>query len=115
MKPRDTQILEHVIDYCEDIEETLEKYGDSYEIFSNDKGYQYILSFCIIQIGELVNTLSSELRSKTVKEINWREIKGMRNIVVHQYRSVNRQILWDTVHDDIPLLKSFCEKHIEDV
>ena len=112
MKLRDTQILDHIIEYCTDIEETLIKYGDSFESFSTDKGYQYILSFCIIQIGELVNTLSSDLRSETVQEINWREIKGMRNIVVHNYRSINRQILWDTVHEDIPLLKAFCEKHL---
>ena len=45
MKLRDTQILDHIIEYCTDIEETLIKYGDSFESFSSDKGYQYILSF----------------------------------------------------------------------
>ena len=42
MKPRDTQILEHIIDYCTDIDETLEEYGDSFlsERFDYTKWHQ---------------------------------------------------------------------------
>ncbi len=39
------------------------------------------------------------------KEIPWREIKLMRNIVAHRYDTVDHSITWDVVEKDIPTLK----------
>lgn len=33
-------------------------------------------------------------------------MKAMRNRLVHAYFNVDAQILWDTVHDDLPPLKA---------
>ena len=41
MKPlnRDRSILEHIISYCEQIEATIDRFGDSYAVFSDDPIY----------------------------------------------------------------------------
>jgi uncharacterized protein with HEPN domain len=38
-------------------------------------------------------------------ELPWRKMRGMRNIVVHQYFDVDLKVLWTTVKDDSPSQK----------
>ena len=35
----------------------------------------------------------------------WKEIQGMRNMIIHEYFRVDTEILWETVQVDLPLLK----------
>ena len=56
------------------------------------------------EIGESVNSIDYEFIEKH-KEIDWKQIKGMRNIIVHDYDGVNMKIVWDTIQSDLPLLK----------
>jgi uncharacterized protein with HEPN domain len=46
---------------------------------------------CIMQIGELANTLSDSLKNSTVGQIPWKQIKGMRNHFVHGYNTMNKE------------------------
>ena len=112
MLPRDAQLLMHIQDYCVDIENYLTDIGHSYDTFLTDTMIQHAISFCILQIGELVGKLSSELRTLTENEINWVAIKGMRNIVVHDYGNVDLNEVWIAAANDTPVLKSFCEKQL---
>ena len=115
MQPRDIQHLEHIADYCDDITETLVRIGGSQEIFNRDITLQYSIAFCILQIGELAGQLSTELRSTTADEINWKEIRGMRNIVVHDYGEVKLSVVWAVANYDIPVLKAFCERKLHEI
>jgi uncharacterized protein with HEPN domain len=112
MLPPDLQRLEHIRDYCEEIQTTIERYGKSFSVFDQDKDYQRSVSFCILQIGELVGRLSPEYRAATAERIQWGPIKGMRNLVAHSYGSMSRDILWETAVTDIPVLKKFCDEQI---
>ncbi len=114
MQPRDLQRLEHIVDYCEDIEDALHRIEYSRDAFNADTMIQYSIAFCILQIGELAGKLSPELRSETADEIRWNEIRGMRNIVVHNYGEIKLRIVWDVATRDIPILKAFCEKKISE-
>ena len=53
MLPPDLQRLEHIRDYCDEIQKTIARYGKSFDIFDADADYQRSVSFCILQIGEL--------------------------------------------------------------
>lgn len=55
-------------------------------------------------IGETVNDIDENFINEH-KEINWKEMKGMRNIIVHDYDGVNTRIVWDTIKDDLPKLR----------
>ena len=114
MQP-DYQRLEHILDYCDDISSLIKRFGSSYDSFISDTAYQKAAAFCILQIGELANGLSDEFRAGTSGEIPWRSIRGMRNVVVHNYGSISTDMLWNTMTNDIPLLRKFCESRVDTV
>jgi len=37
-------------------------------------------------------------------QVPWRQMRDMRNVVVHAYFGVNAEVLWDTVRNDLPPL-----------
>lgn len=63
---------------------------------------------CIIQIGELANRLSDETK-ESAPNIPWRAIKGMRNLHAHDYEKVDLEIVWNTLLEDVPVLKHSLE------
>ena len=108
MPPRDLQRIEHILEYCESIEESVARFGNDYDSFHDDKAYHDLICFYLLQIGELAGQLSPELRASTADKLDWSQMKGMRNIVAHHYGSIQLKIVWQTVLRDIPTLKAFC-------
>lgn len=108
MKLHDRYLLEHIVDYCDEIESSIHRYGNDYAVFTADKDYRDVVAFRIAQIGELVSKLSEELRSATVDRMEWQAIKGMRNIIVHAYGTVDTETAWLVTVNEIPKLKAFC-------
>ncbi len=105
---RDRSILTHIISYCCDIAETVQRFGNSFESFSRDKAYRNACAMCILQIGELGGHLSPEFRSSH-PQMPWNEIKGMRNVMAHTYGSLSIQTTWEAIEQDIPALEAFCK------
>ena len=50
MKPSDRDIsnLLHIVTYCRQIEQTIERFGDSAEIFATDPIYRNAAALCIL-------------------------------------------------------------------
>lgn len=112
MQHKDTFILEDILDYCNKIEATVERFGGSnYDKFLDDLDFQNSCSFEIFQIGELANSLSENFK-KQHPEVEWRKIIGMRNIIAHDYADANLKIVWKVIKNRIPELKTFCKKII---
>ena len=114
MTQPDLQRIAHIRDYCEEIRKTIARYGDTFEAFEKDADYQRSVSFSILQIGELSGGLSDEFRKATANRVQWGPMKGMRNLVAHNYGSMSRDIIWETATTDIPALKSFCDELLEE-
>ena len=112
MQP-DLQRIAHIRDYCAEIQKTIDRYGDTFEAFDGDTDYQRSISFSILQIGELSGGLSQEFREATASRVQWGPMKGMRNLVAHNYGSMSREIIWETAKTDIPALKKFCDELLE--
>ena len=110
---RNLRILGHIISYCGQIEETVRRFGDAYDIFAADPIYRNAAALCILQIGELVGNLSDDFRGQH-SAIPWRQIKAMRNIVAHHYGSVDAATTWEVIQGDIPELKSYCIRILDD-
>ena len=113
MVDRDKSILRHIIKYCKDIAEFIDRFGKDFDIFTNDKAYFNAVSMCILQIGELSAGLSEDFRLKTSDKIPWSDIKGMRNIVAHDYGALDEALVWETATSDIPSLLTFCVSELE--
>ena len=58
MKPLDISRMKHIIDYCDEINRTVARYGNDYSIFETDPDYQKSVAFSVLQIGELCSGLS---------------------------------------------------------
>ena len=114
MKPldRNLSILEHIISYCEQIEQTVERFGNDYTIFGADPIYRNAAALCILQIGELVGKLSDDFRAAH-PAVPWQQIKAMRNIVAHSNGSVDPETTWEIITEDIPTLKNYCSSIIK--
>jgi uncharacterized protein with HEPN domain len=65
-------------------------------------------------IGEASINISDNLK-QNYPDIAWKEMRGMRNFVTHQYFGVELGDIWSTVVNDIPLLKNQIQKIIEDM
>ncbi|MBX3402758.1 MAG: DUF86 domain-containing protein [Phycisphaeraceae bacterium] len=58
---------------------------------------------CFTEIGEAAARLSAAGRAR-VGELPWRQIVGMRNIVVHVYWGIDVNEIVKTSRDDLPVL-----------
>ena len=45
MLSRDEQRLEHILEYCKDIAQTTERFGNEYVVFHADKAYHDLICF----------------------------------------------------------------------
>ena len=55
-------------------------------------------------IGEAVKRLSEDTR-QNVSQIPWRQFAGFRDVLIHQYDTIDISEVWLTVINDIPVLK----------
>ena len=72
------------------------------ELETNDENVSAIL-YQITIIGEATKRLSQEIRQQH-PEIPWRDIAGMRDILVHEYDQVDLDVMWDVVQTKLPEL-----------
>jgi uncharacterized protein with HEPN domain len=60
-------------------------------------------------IGEAARYVTEETRSK-YPDIEWKEITGLRNILVHEYFGIDSNLIWQIIETDIPDLKKKLRK-----
>lgn len=109
----DLQRIKHIRDYCVAIAETIQRYGNSFDVYAADADYQRSVSFSILQIGELSAGLSPEYKQETATRVQWGPMKAMRNLVAHNYGKMDQSIIWETASVDIPALLQFCNEQID--
>lgn len=58
-----------------------------------------------VLIGEMCDRISDELK-KQHPEIDWKKIKGFRNMIAHDYLGIDAEEVWQIVSDDIIPLRA---------
>ncbi|MDX1950160.1 MAG: HepT-like ribonuclease domain-containing protein [Rickettsiales bacterium] len=76
----------------------------------NDIAIELACQKLLENIGESCSKISKELK-KQFPEIMWKEIVGMRNILIHNYFGVDSSEVWEAVDNDIVTL----EKQIKNI
>lgn len=95
-------------DYISDVCDALEKCllfteGMQFSGFTEDEKTVFAVIRALEVVGEAVKQIPASLQEK-YPVIPWREMAGMRDILIHHYFSVNPEVVWKTVTEDIPEL-----------
>jgi uncharacterized protein with HEPN domain len=56
-------------------------------------------------IGEAANYITPATK-ELFSDIEWKQIIGMRHILIHEYFGVDANLVWQVIKDDLPLLKA---------
>jgi uncharacterized protein with HEPN domain len=100
------QRLLHILQANKEIESYIKDVDR--EIFLSHSMMKYACAKQIEIIGEAANYLTAEFKMK-FPQVEWGEIAGMRNILVHEYFGIDFNILWQVISEDIPALKKKIE------
>lgn len=103
---RDDGRLFDMLDACHRIARYSE--GRTFDEFVNDQMLQDAIARRLSILGEAAKQVSDEAK-EALPGIAWREIAGLRDVLVHAYFRVNEQRIWSMVQDDVPRLA----KHLE--
>ncbi len=102
MKKDDTVYLRHILDAIGMVENYTRGLSEN-EFLSHAMAKDAVVREIEI-IGEATKNISDEFQVEH-PEIPWMKMIGIRNKIVHEYFNVNFSIVWDTVQEDLPLLK----------
>uniref|UniRef100_A0A7C6EFF2 DUF86 domain-containing protein n=1 Tax=candidate division WOR-3 bacterium TaxID=2052148 RepID=A0A7C6EFF2_UNCW3 len=90
------EAIERIENYIGDIE---------YEEFLREIKTQDAVVRNLEIIGEAVKNLSATLKKK-YRDIEWKEIAGMRDKIIHFYFGIKWDIVWSAIKDRLPKLKT---------
>lgn len=99
--------LGHILDAISNIESALK--GKTKENFLDDNVLKAAVNLWIQIIGEASSRLTKEFRTEN-NQVEWVNIIGLRNIIVHEYFGVSFETIWEVIAVDIPLLKERVER-----
>ena len=74
-----------------------------FENFARNKLVQSAVTRQFEIIGEAASNISDETKN-SFPEIEWRKIKGFRNLLIHEYFRVDSAELWEAITHDISIL-----------
>lgn len=106
---RDRTYLGDILDSIHRIESYLNNV--SKESFLENLMMQDAVMRQIEIIGEASNNVSDEFQEKH-EHLPWAQMRAIRNKIVHDYRGINVQIIWDTAKQDLPILKEQVSKFL---
>ena len=86
--------VRNVADYTE---------GMAYDDFATDRRTLDAVVRNLMMMGESIRWIPEPIL-EAHGEVPWRTMRGVRNVVVHEYFGVDPRILWETVQSDLPPL-----------
>ena len=109
MSYRDEDGLELILELVGHIERRSQ--GLSKARFLSDRDEIDLMAYRLSIIGEASGKLSQEIRARNA-HIDWISISAMRNVIAHDYRGVDPEIVWETLGEDLASLAQVCRAEL---
>jgi uncharacterized protein with HEPN domain len=109
MPPDDTTRLEHMLEAAQ----AASRFMTGRERADLDRGEMFLFALvrALEVIGEAAAQVSPTARA-LLPAIPWADIVRMRNRLIHAYFRINRNIVWNTALDDVPVLIAELEQFL---
>ncbi len=98
--------ITHISEAITSIQTQIE--GITKEKFKDSELLQGFVERKLEIIGEATKRIPDDFKQKH-PNIPWKEMAGMRDILIHQYTEVDEDIVWKTITQKIPSLKEQIE------
>jgi uncharacterized protein with HEPN domain len=108
-----------VLVYLEDVLEAVEKIREyteevSREAFEENTEKQDAVFRRLEIIGEAVKNIPAGIREQ-YSEVPWRNVAGMRDVLIHAYSGVDVNRVWKVVEEDLPELEENIRRIKQDI
>lgn len=85
------------------------------DFYMNESGMILLDSVCmkLVAVGEALKNLDKITNKELLLKypaVNWKDIKGMRDIIVHHYFEIDAEVIFATVKESIPELLTIIQK-----
>ncbi len=114
------ELLRKVLWSTEQILKRVEPFHSAEDFLKGDAGIEKLDSICmqLIAIGEAVKRIDRITNGELLRlypEVDWKGIKGMRDIVAHHYFDIDAEAVLNTCRLHVPLLRQTVARIIEDL
>jgi len=99
----------YLVDIVERIRRIQTSASEGREMFFSSTEKQDSILHNLRLLGESVRRISGDLKERH-PEVPWREIAAFRNVVVHDYLSLDLGLVWKIVTDRVPELHRQIER-----
>lgn len=106
MRRDDGVLLQDMLTCCREIQEDLR--GMSLDQFAGDRKLCRVIERCLEVLGEAAGRVSPQLRDAH-PEIEWQDIKDLRNVLAHDYGNIEYEALYKAATIDVPVLAAALE------
>jgi uncharacterized protein with HEPN domain len=107
-------VIHDILEAIEHAEEITQ--GKSLDDFEASWQLRWLVQRAIEIISEASRAIPDELAS-TRPEIPWRKVRGIGNVLRHDYEGLSDRVIWNVVVDELPRLKvaiqEIAKKHDE--
>ena len=91
------EAISKIFQYCKN-------HTDAETLYENQRDFDAVMMNFIV-IGEMVARLSDEFLNQH-EQIEWHKIRGLRNIVAHNYFGIDAEEVWDIIQTHLPIFKN---------
>ena len=96
----------NIKDFISIIDGSMMEFSD----FENDRKTQSSVIMQLQVIGELVKKIPEDIKSDI--NLPWKKMIGMRDMVAHDYFSLDLEAVWNTATKDVPDLATEINKYL---